>query len=306
MIDSSDLYELDRTSAATSFNKTQFAKTFSHHTATVNSVRLHYVMGGQGNPIVLLHGWPQTWYAWRRVMPILAEHYTVIAPDVRGYGDSARPSGGYSKRTAALDIYELVQLLGWDRIFLVGHDMGGMVAYAYAANYSNQVRRLVLIDTLIPGFGLEEAMDVAKGGSFHFGFHANSLLAETLVKGREREYLSYMIGEYIYNPSAISDTDLDEYVRCYSMPGALWAGFEHYRALLSDGQENRQHFTTKLAMSVLAVVGKGKNAGMPKALEAIAADVRGEVIDRCGHFIAEERPISLAHQLLDFFQEEND
>jgi len=126
-----------------SFDAMSFARTFTHHTATVNGVRLHYVTGGEGDPVVLLHGFPETWYAWRQVMPALAKHYTVIVPDLRGLGDSERPEGGYDKKTLAEDIYQLVQVLGCESIYLVGHDFGGTVAYMYAIAHPNQIRRLV-------------------------------------------------------------------------------------------------------------------------------------------------------------------
>lgn len=135
---------------------TQFDSTFTHHTAVVNDIRLHYVLGGQGDPVVLLHGWPETWYAWRKVMPALAQQYTVIAPDMRGLGDSDKPATGYDKSTVADDIYQLVRQLGFQRIFLVGHDMGGPVAYAYAAAHPQDVRRFVFVESLLPGIGYEQ------------------------------------------------------------------------------------------------------------------------------------------------------
>ena len=121
----------------------------THHTASVNDVQLHYVTAGQGDPpLVLLHGWPETWYQWRKIIPALAERYTVIAPDMRGLGDSSRPISGYDKRTIADDIYKLVRMLGFERIFLVGHDWGGPVAYAYACAHRDDVRRLVILASL--------------------------------------------------------------------------------------------------------------------------------------------------------------
>lgn len=131
-------------------NVAEFNQTFTHHTANVNNVRLHYVMGGKGDAVVLLHGFGGTWYTWRHVMPALAKRYTVIVPDMRGTGDSAKPFSGYDKKTAAQDIYQLVQKLGQKRIYLVGHDIGVMVAYAYAAAHPEDVKRLVLIDSVPP------------------------------------------------------------------------------------------------------------------------------------------------------------
>src|SRR5713226_6839622 len=128
---------------------------FFHHTIALEDVRLHYVTAGRGDPVVLLHGWPQTWYEWRRIIPALAERYTVIAPDMRGLGDSSKPATGYDKRTVAADIYQLVRKLGFEKIFIVGHDWGGPVAYAYACAHPGDVRKLVILDVAIPGAGLE-------------------------------------------------------------------------------------------------------------------------------------------------------
>src|ERR687890_2623761 len=126
--------------------------TFSHHTTSVNGIQMHYVIGGQGDPIVLLHGWPETWYAWRHVMPALAKNYTVIAPDLRGLGDSSKPPTGYDGKTVAEDIHQLVIQLGFKTIFLVGHDIGTQIAYSYAAAHPTEVKSLVVMDLTIPGF----------------------------------------------------------------------------------------------------------------------------------------------------------
>src|SRR5436190_1177092 len=126
--------------------------TFSHHTVSVNGIQMHYVIGGHGNPVVLLHGWPETWYAWHKVMPALAKNYTVIAPDLRGLGDSSKPLSGYDGKTLAEDIHQLVTQLGLKRIFLVGHDVGSQPAYSYAVAHPTEVRKLVVMELTIPGF----------------------------------------------------------------------------------------------------------------------------------------------------------
>ena len=140
--------------------------TFSHHMASVNGIQIHYVIGGQGKPIVLLHGWPQTWYEWRRVMPALAKNYTIIAPDLRGLGDSSKPVTGYDGKTTAEDIHQLVSQLGFRNIFLVGHDFGVQVAYSYAAAHPNEVRRLVILDVPIPGIGPGQILQAYGGLNF--------------------------------------------------------------------------------------------------------------------------------------------
>lgn len=279
---------------------------FTHHTTVVNNVRLHYVTAGHGDPVVLLHGWPETWYQWRKVIPALAERYTVIAPDMRGLGDSAKPATGYDKRTVADDIYQLVRKLGCQRIFLVGHDWGGPVAYAYACAHPEDVRRLVILDVPIPGAGLEELPQMSRrGGLWHISFHNVRDLPEALVAGRERIYLTWFY-RTAYNPTAITEEDIDEYVRCYSAPGAMRAGFEYYRAFWTDVDHNKENAKTKLKMPVLALGGKysfGKRT--LTSMQALAEDVRGGEIDRCGHWISEEQPEYLVTQLLAFFGEES-
>lgn len=284
---------------------TTFDQTFTHQIADVNGVRLHYVIGGKGDPVVLLHGWPQTWYEWRKIMPALAEHYTVIAPDMRGLGESSKVEGSYDKRTVAEDIYQLVNSLGFQKINLVGHDLGGMVAYAFAAAHQQAVRRLVLMEFWLPGFGLEEGMDVAKGGLWHFGFHMASEIPEMLTAGREREYLSAIAYNWRHNPTAITDADIDEYVRHYSAPGGMHAGFEYYRALLKDGQHNRESAETKLQMPVLVLTGSESGIGdrLLKGVQAVAENVHNSVIENSGHWLAEEQPLALTQELLSFFDQ---
>jgi len=278
---------------------------FTHHTTFVNDVRLHYVTAGQGDPVVLLHGWPETWYQWRKIIPALAERYTVIAPDLRGLGDSSKPKTGYDKRTLADDVYKLVSKLGHGRIFLVGHDWGGPTAYAYACAHQDDVRRLVILDVPIPGAGLEKIPQMSpKGGLWHISFHSVPDLPEVLVAGREREYLSWFY-RTAYNPTAITAEDIDEYVRCYAAPGGMRAGFEYYRAFWDDVAHNTENAKTKLTMPVLALGGKysfGKQT--LRSLQTLAENVRGGEIDQCGHWVAEEQPEYLTEQLLTFFGEE--
>src|ERR687892_611586 len=142
--------------------------TFSHHTASVNGIQMHYVIGGQGDPVVLLHGWPQTWYEWRHIMPALAKNYTVIAPDLRGFGDSSKPVTGYDGNTTAEDIYQLTSQLGFNQIFLVAHDVGAQTAYSYAAAHPNNVSKLVLMEYLLPGFPPPE---FGENGPWWFAFY---------------------------------------------------------------------------------------------------------------------------------------
>jgi len=276
---------------------------FAHHKMALEGVNLHYVTAGSGDPLVLLHGWPQTWYEWRRIMPTLSERYTVIAPDLRGLGDSTRPAGGYDKQTIAADLHQLVHKLGFEKILIVGHDWGGPVAYAYACAHPAEVRRLAILDVTIPNEAWERFPQITRrGGIWHLAFHSVRDLPEALVQGRERLYLSWFYRIGAYNPVAISEADIDEYVRCYSAPGALRAGFEYYRAIFTDIDHNKENAKTKLKMPVLALGGeRGLSSAPLKCMQELAEDVCGGVVERCGHWIPEERPDYLIEQLFEFF-----
>ena len=272
---------------------------FEHHIAMTNGVKLHFVTAGSGDPVVLLHGWPETWYQWRKIMPALAERYTVIAPDLRGFGDSGKPVDGYDKRTVAEDVHQLVHHLGFERIFLVGHDIGGPTAYAYAAAHQGAVRGLVLLDVSISTEEAEAAAFFTR--LFHLSFHAEPDIAVSLVTGRERTYLSHFYRR-CYNPGAFSEADIDEYVARYSAPGALRGSMAHYGAIWTDLAHQRESARTPLEMPVLALGGShGFGHRVLESCRKLARDVRGGVIDRCGHFIAEERPEELTQELLAFF-----
>ncbi len=276
---------------------------FQHRTADLGEVRLHYVTCGQGPPLVLLHGWPQTWWEWRRIMPALAERYTVIAPDMRGLGDSSCPPSGYDKKTVADDIWRLVHdVLGHETFYLAGHDWGGPTAYALTHAHQDAVRKLAIIDVVIP-FGTPDALTWG-GRRWHHGFHWVPDLPEALVAGRERLYLSWFYTNLAYNPKAITDEDIDEYVRAYSRPGALHAGFEYYRATPTDLAHNNELIKTKLTMPVLALGGaggKGRGLQVLENLRELATDVQGGAIENCGHWVPEEQPEELAKALVGFF-----
>jgi pimeloyl-ACP methyl ester carboxylesterase len=258
-----------------------------HHAAHANGVRLHYVRAGKGDPVVLLHGFPQTWYMWRKIIPGLARHYTVIAPDLRGFGESSKPIGGF----------------GFEKVFLVGHDLGGPTAYAYASAHPEEVRRLVLLDIAITLERAEALEYYAR--LFHLSFHAEPDIAVALVAGRERTYLTHFYRN-CYNPGAFSHADIDEYVAAFSAPGALRASMAHYGALWTDLEHNRENAKTLLEMPVLALGGAlSFGEGAVKAARRIAKDVRGRAMPRCAHWIAEEEPEALLAELLAFFGEEH-
>ncbi|HEX5749975.1 MAG TPA: alpha/beta hydrolase [Archangium sp.] len=278
---------------------------FRHETAQVNGLTLHYVRGGAGAPLVLLHGWPETWYEWHRVMPSLAERYTVIVPDLRGAGESSKPAEGYTKKQMAEDIYQLVRQIGFvdQPIHLVGHDIGMMVAYAYAAQYPQAVSKLVLMDAPLPGIQPFWDFILLDPRSWHFDFHAEVELAEAMVKGQEREYLQSFYQKFALNKTAFTEEELREATRAYSQPGALAAGFKWYMTFPLDVQDNQLFAQRKLTMPVLALGGEA-SAGpfMVPMVQQVAENVTGGAIPQSGHWIAQEQPEELVRRLKDFLQ----
>lgn len=277
----------------------------SHHYAYLSQIRMHYVTAGDGEPLVLLHGWPQTWYEWREVLPALAEKFCVIAPDLRGLGDTSGPQNGYDSATIANDVWELVNVkLGHQQIFLAGHDWGGPVAFSLAAHHRNAVRRLAIIDVSIPGDG---QANISQGGKrWHHGLHQTVDMPEQLIEGREHVYLGWFYENYGARRDAISPDAVREYLRVYSRPGALRAGFEYYRNIPTDIAQNEALLKRdgKLAMPVLALGGAqswGRGMEAAESCRRVAHDVRSGVVEGAGHWIPEEQPQELARLLLEFF-----
>ncbi|AXC12076.1 putative hydrolase [Acidisarcina polymorpha] len=275
--------------------------------AEVNGIRIYYRIAGSGEPVVLLHGFPETSRAWRKVMPALAAHYTVLAPDLRGFGDSDRPDTGYDKRTVAEDVYQLVRQLGLGPINLVSHDVGMMVGYAYASVYPAEVRRLVLIEAALPGLGLEKLYDADKyPRMYHLPlFEAPNGLAEALITGREKMFVRHFMRQQAYNTAALEDDVLDGYADRLAAPGALRAGIAYFRAHRMDAEHNREYASTKLSMPVLTVGGTASfGADLEGEIRPLAKNMRAVMIEGCGHYVPEEQPGRLTDELLRFFRED--
>jgi pimeloyl-ACP methyl ester carboxylesterase len=232
-------------------------------------------------------------------MPALAKKYTVIAPDLRGLGESSKPPTGYDAKTVAEDIHQLVTQLGFKSIFLVGHDMGMPVAYSYAAANPTEVKKLVVMDSLVPGF-FPPGLVVG----WWFVFHQTPDVPEALVQGNERMYLSWFYRNLAYNPSAITQQDIHEYVSHYSAPGGMRAGFEYYRAFPENAIQNMNYSKTKLTMPVLGIGGAytpgfGGNVTMHTVvygMKMLAQNVTEVTVPNSGHYIAEEQPEFLINQ----------
>ncbi|AEX54617.1 HAD superfamily hydrolase [Rahnella aquatilis CIP 78.65 = ATCC 33071] len=281
---------------------------FTHRYATVDGVRLHYVSGGnpQGKVLLLLAGFPQTWYAWRNVMKALAEDFWLVAPDLPGQGDSDRPQTGYDTQSLAQKIHGLMQLLGHKRYSLAAHDVGAWVAYPYAAMYGGEVQRLALLDAGIPGITLPDALPVTPDKSWktwHFAFHTLPDLPEALIAGNERVYLDWFLRRKTAAPDAFTDDDISEYLRVFLKSGGLRAGLAYYRSVTESAEQNRElNRRGKLKMPVLAVsADQGSIPDMAIPLHAFAENVTGIIIPHSGHFIPDEQPEALARELHNFF-----
>ncbi|KGM33434.1 alpha/beta fold hydrolase [Inquilinus limosus] len=282
-----------------------FDQAFSHRFAEANGVRLHYVIGGpaDGELVVLLHGWPQTWYTWRRVMPELAAAgFRVAAVDYRGAGESEKPLDGYDKATMAADIRALVRQLDATRVDLVGRDIGVMVAYAYAAQWPDEVARLAMLDVPVPGTHVwDEAIHKPDPQLWHFGLHQQRDIAEMLVAGHEYAYISDFMKKRLAAP--IADDDLTVYAQAYAAPGGMRAGFELYRAFPEDERRFREFLKKKLPMPVLALAGERSNGWKEVDMAKEAADdVRGAVAPETGHWLPDENPGFVSRHLIAFLR----
>jgi pimeloyl-ACP methyl ester carboxylesterase len=283
--------------------------TFTHHMASVNGIQMHYVIGGKGDPVVLLHGFPQSWYEWRHIMPALAKNYTVIVPDLRGFGDSSKPLTGYDGKTTAEDIYQLMSQSDFNNrsILLVAHDVGAQTAYSYAAAHPMNVSKLVIMDFSYPGFLPPE---FGENGPWWFAFHQTPNLPEFLIEGKEREYISWFFKELAYNPSAITEEDIDIFANHFSAPGTARSAFEYFRAFPVDAEQNIESSkTNKITIPVLALGGDiypGLGGDIPgnfaaSSLQSLATNVTGVTVPLSGHWIPEERPDFVLDQLSKFF-----
>jgi pimeloyl-ACP methyl ester carboxylesterase len=282
---------------------------FQHHYANLKEVRLHYVTLGQGKPVVLLHGWPQTWYEWRLLMPLLADQYTLIAPDLRGLGDSSRPAIGYDKKTVAGDIWQLLHdHLKHEKFAVVGHDVGAVVAFRLTADHPEAATHLVLLDVPVIGENTDRMGGIIPSGQlprWHHLFHQVLDLPEALTFGRERIYLEWFFNWGTDQAGVFSEADINEYVRAYAQAGAMRAGFNMYRGLPQDIADNHATLSTgfKLSMPTLGLGGggsRGRGELVVESLRRVALHAEGGAVADCGHFIPEEKPRELAERLRAF------
>lgn len=291
--------------------RTDFWQRFRHASTRVSDVNIHYVEGGEGPPILLIPGWPQSWYAWRYVMPQLVDAgYRVIALDPRGMGESDAPAGRYDLATVATELHQFAQVLGLFEngpIDVAGHDVGTWIAYAWAADWRSDISRVALLDALIPGLSTPRTdlpVDEANRRSWHFAFNQLDDLPQLLISGREEAFLTWLFRAKALQPWTITPEDIAVYARQLAAPGALRAVTGYYQSALSgEGvAANRRRAETPLGIPVLALgAQRGVANHIIDALKPLAADVQGEVILDAGHYLPEEAANRVADLLVDFF-----
>ncbi|GAA4609123.1 alpha/beta hydrolase [Actinoallomurus liliacearum] len=269
--------------------------------ATVNGIRMYYRQVGDGPLLVLLHGWPQTGHCWRHLVGPLSEAYTVVVPDLRGYGRSDLPRDGHDKRTRAEDLHRLIRALGHESATVIGHDRGARVAHRWALDHPGDVERLVLMD-IIPTREMWRRMDAGLArGTWHWLFHLRPDLPELLAGANPDAYLRYLIDDWAHVP--LPEEDIAEYVRAFSRPGALRAGFDDYRAADEDAAHDEADAGRRIPMPLLALWGEHsflQTIDTVAVWRDYAEDVTGTMIEDCGHFLAEERPEAVLAELRGF------
>jgi pimeloyl-ACP methyl ester carboxylesterase len=272
---------------------------FKHHTDNANGIKIHYVMGGTGEPLLLLHGFGQNWYMWNRLLPELSKHFLVIAPDLPGLGESGKPDSGYDKKAMAKDLHELMQDLNLKSINLAGHDIGLMVAYAYAAQYPTEVKKLALMDALLPG--VEPVWGQVRGMAWWFGFFGWPASGD-IVRGKEGLFLKnfWPVVGHVKDPFTPEETT--EFIRAYSLPGSTTGTFHWFGAFGQDALDNKILMKTKLKMPVLAMAGEFSAASYLTAhCRLVAEHVSESKIAGAGHWIVQENTPQVQKDLLDFF-----
>jgi pimeloyl-ACP methyl ester carboxylesterase len=272
---------------------------FVSRTAVVDGVTLHYLTGGHGAPLILLHGYAETSRMWRPIIPALAKRFMVIAPDLPGIGDSEIPASGLDMKAAAIRIHALARSLGVQKAEVVGHDIGLMVAYAYAAQFPTEVEKLVVMDAFLPGVGEWEAV-YNNPANWHFRF--NGPTPEALVHGRERIYFEHYWNDFAADKTrSLSEADREAYTAAYARPGRMRAGWAYFIAFPQTAKDFAQLSKTALTIPVLVIGGeKALGEVLGQQMKLVASDVTVVVLKDTGHWVLEERPKETTDALLKF------
>lgn len=293
--------------SAMTVDQAAFAETFSHHRLPVGSERIHFVMGGDGPAVLLLHGWPTNWYEWVRMMPLLAQDYTVIVPDLPGVGRSSVPADPGVKRDVAQTMLDLMTALGHARFYVVGHDWGTPTAWAMGYLAPERIERMIVSESTIPGLDVPGFANWERFNSmwWHHTFHAAPDIPEMLIRGRERQYLDSKYREWVFNyEETFSEDFLDAFVEAYTQPGTLSGGFGFYRALDRDAEHNRAFMAEQgpFPVELLVVTGRYQvNEFLHRQIIPHADDVHSVIIDDAQHFLSIEAPLTFTQLVRDFF-----
>lgn len=274
-------------------------KEFVSRVAEVDGVKLYYTTGGHGTPLILLHGYAETSRMWTPILPVLGEKFTVIAPDLPGIGESSIPVDGLDMKTAAIRVHALAKSLGVAKARVVGHDIGLMVAYAYAAQFPSEVEKLVVMDAFLPGVPGWEAI-YNNPSIWHFRF--NGPTPETLVQGRERTYFEYFWNDLAADGTrSILEADRKAYTAAYSRPGRMRAGWAYFISFQQAAKDFAKLSQSKLTMPVLALGGeKSLGDALGQQMKLVAADVTVVVLKDTGHWVLEEKPKETTDALIKF------
>lgn len=275
----------------------------THHTAPINGARIHYVTAGDsGSPLLLVHGFPETWWAFHEVIPLLAHDHRVVAVDLRGFGDSSTADDGHDSATAAEDLHGLIEHLGWGPVHVTAQDVSGGAVFRLITAHPQDVLSLTAIETGLAGFGLEGLADVTRGGSWHIGALTADGIPELLFAGRERELLGrWAFPSMTAVAGSVTDADVDEFARTYARPGGWRGAVGLYRSMLAEGDDLRALAAARpLTVPVLAVGAGGGPFTSATLGQVTAGDVTAVQLEGVGHYAALEAPEALAAAILDF------
>lgn len=275
---------------------------FSSHYAEVNGTKLHYVSGGQGEPLILIPGYPETWWAYHKVLPILEVKYHVVVVEMRGMGSSDKPTGGYEKKNMAKDIHELVKILGFEKVNIGGHDIGAHVAFSFAANYPETTSKLIILDTPHPDAGMYHLPMLPIPGSNYLypwwlAFNQVKELPEQLLIGRMEIVIDWLFSNLMKNQKSLNDFDKAVYAFAYNNKDAIRASNAWYQALTQDIEDSKTY--SKLTMPVIGIGGSGYEM-LQMSLPNTVTDLQLKKVEESGHFILAEKPNETARFIIEF------
>ena len=273
-----------------------------HHRVELNGTTLHYVSSGtKGSPILLVHGFPETWWSFHKLIPLLATDHRVFAVDLRGFGDSATGTGNYDSKTSAEDLHELIAQLDVGPVHVSAQDISGATVFRLAATHPENVLSFTAIEMGLPGFGLETFADVTHGGSWYIGFLAAPGVPEILLAGRERDFLTTIAYPAMCAVTdAVTSADLDEFARTYSRPGGWRGAIGLYRSMLQEGEEVKSLAETRKINAPVLAIGGGGGPLTANTMAAVATTVRSVSLRGVGHFAAMEAPEAVAQAMQSF------